>query len=92
MTYFPHTEDHEIDCNCSFCLDVDPNKSIASELERVIEKIMQETLPKLDEGDFRKVSDELMRLDVLCKYVPTQELPAKFEKQVADAIKKFNEE
>lgn len=92
MTYFPHTEDHEIGCSCSYCLDVDPNKSIARELERVADQIIQLTLNKLDEGDFRKVSDVLMRLDVLRKYVPTQELPAKFEKQVADAIKKFNEE
>ena len=90
MTYFQHTKDHEIECDCSYCLDVDPNKSIALELERVSEVIMQETISNLDEETFRKVSDALMRLDVLRRYVPTQELPTKFEKQVADAIEKFN--
>ena len=90
MTYFQHTEDHEIECDCSYCLDVDPNKSIARELERVSEVIMHETISNLDEETFRKVSNALMRLDVLRRYVPTQELPVKFEKQVADAIEKFN--
>ena len=36
MTYFKHTEEHEIDCNCSYCMDVDLDKSIAREIERVI--------------------------------------------------------
>ena len=90
MTYSQHTKDHEIECDCSYYLDVDPNKSIARELERVSEVIMHETISNLDEETFRKVSNALMRLDVLRRYVPTQELPAKFEKQVADAIEKFN--
>jgi len=90
MTYFQHTEDHSIECDCSYCLDVDPNKSIARELERVSETIIQETISKLDDKAFRKVTDALMRLDVLRRYMPTQELPLKFEKQVARAIEEFN--
>jgi hypothetical protein len=61
-------------------------------LERVSDVITQETINKLDEVSFRKVSDTLMRLDVLRNYVPIQELPAKFEKQVAYAIEQFSKD
>ena len=39
MTYFKHSEEHEIDCKCSYCMDVDVDKSIAREIERVIEVV-----------------------------------------------------
>ncbi len=92
MTYFKHTEEHEIDCNCSYRMDVDLDKSIAREIERVIEVVLRETTSKLDDVTYRKVSDAIMRLDILRRYVPTQELPVKFERQVADAIKNHNKD
>lgn len=89
MAYFEHTEDHDLDCTCSYCLDVDPNKSIAREIERIIESVMSVTANKLDPTDYRKVGESLMRLSVLRRYVPTQELPKKFDKQVAQAVTEY---
>lgn len=91
MTYFEHTKEHELDCDCSFCLDVDPNKSIAREIERVCEVIQQETISALSEERYRLVSDALTRLLIIRRYVSVQELPTKFERQVADAIKRTEE-
>ena len=39
MTYFEHTNEHNLDCDCEYCNDVDPNKSISRELERYIEEL-----------------------------------------------------
>ena len=63
-----------------------------SVVERVIEVVLRETTSKLDDETYRKVSDAIMRLDILRRYVPTQELPVKFERQVADAIKNHNKD
>ena len=86
MTYFKHTEEHDLDCACSYCLDVDPNKSIAREIERISEAIVHATINKLDPSDYRKVWESIVRLSLLRRYVPNQELPTKFEKQVSQAV------
>ena len=41
MTIFEHTKEHDLDCQCSFCGDVDPTKSIARELEKCIEELIE---------------------------------------------------
>ena len=86
MTYFEHTEEHELDCDCSFCLDVDYNKRISREIERVMEVVMHESISKLDDESYRKVMEAVLRLNELRQFVPMQELPVKFEKRVAKAI------
>ena len=63
-----------------------------SVVERVIEVVLREITSKLDDETYRKVSDAIMRLDILRRYVPTQELSVKFERQVADAIKNHNKD
>jgi hypothetical protein len=63
MTYFKHTEEHGLDCDCSYCLDVDPNKSIARELERVTEVIVSATINKLEPSEYRIVGEAIVRLN-----------------------------
>ena len=55
MTYFKRTEEHDLDCGCSYCLDVDPNKSIAREIERVTEIFVSATINKLEPSEYRSV-------------------------------------
>lgn len=91
MTYFEHTKDHELDCQCIYCLDVDPNKSISREVERIIEAIDVATQPMINEEQYDLINKALIRLSVLRRYLPVQELPVKFERQVQEAIARDNE-
>jgi len=87
MTYYEHTKTHDIDCDCSYCMDVDPNKSVSREIERCYETVIGIAHPNLTEADFNKVQDAFLRLNMLRSYLPVQELPHKFELRVEQAIK-----
>jgi hypothetical protein len=69
--------------------NVDPNKSVAREIERVTDEIISATISKLEPNDFRKVGEAIVRLNVLRRLIPTQELPTAFEEQVAHAVEEF---
>tara|TARA_B110000037_G_scaffold222251_1_gene296307 strand:+ start:2098 stop:2331 length:234 start_codon:yes stop_codon:yes gene_type:complete len=64
-------------------MDADLDKSIA----RMIDVSARETILKLDDESHKKVTDAIIRLDIPQGYVPTRELPVKFLRHVADAIK-----
>ena len=49
MTYFEHRNEHELDCMCTYCSDVDPIKSIARELEKYIEELTMYSIKNLTE-------------------------------------------
>jgi hypothetical protein len=77
MTYFSHTEDHPLNCNCSFCMDVDPNKSVSRELERYIEELSIYSIKELNEEQQKFIHEIGNKILVLRRYFPTMELPVK---------------
>ena len=87
MTHFEHTKTHDINCNCSYCMGVDPNKSMSREIERCYEAVLTIIAPKLSTADIDRVADAFLRLNMLRKYLPVQEVPRKFESEVNQVIK-----
>ena len=87
MTLFSHTTEHELDCDCSYCHDVDPNKSISRELERCIEELTQYAFDNFNSEQSREIDLIATKILLLRRYFPTQELPSKHKRLVEDAIK-----
>ena len=69
--------------------NIDPNKSVAREIEQVTEEIISATINKLEPHEFRKVGEAVVRLNVLRSFLSELELPTSFEKQVAQAVEEF---
>ena len=61
-------------------------------MERLIVVVLREIISKFDDETYPKVSDAIMRLDILRRYVPIQELPVKFERQVRNAKKNHSKD
>ena len=77
MAHFPHTDDHPLDCDCTYCMGVDPNNSIARELERYVEELTTYSLEKLTESQQEDVYRITQKILLLRRYFPTMELPPK---------------
>jgi len=82
MTIFAHVKDHDLDCNCSFCSDVDPTKSISRELEKYVEELTAYSVKNLtdeQQNHIHKLSEKIL---LLRRYFPTQELPSKHQRLI----------
>lgn len=82
MTIFEHVKEHNLDCQCSFCSDVDPTKSIARELEKYIDELITYSIKNLtdEQQDYiHKVSGKIL---LLRRYFPVQEIPSKHERLI----------
>lgn len=77
MVHFPHTDDHTLDCDCTYCMGVDPNKSIARELERYVEELTTYSLENLTESQQEDVYRITQKILLLRRYFPAMELPPK---------------
>lgn len=82
MTYFEHTQEHELDCNCSYCKDVDPNKSVSRELERYVEELTNFAVTNLSKDQAEKVLKINQKILLLRRYFPEIELPHKHSRLV----------
>jgi len=83
MTIFEHTNEHSLDCDCLLCMDVDPNKSIARELERYVEELTLFSLSNLTEQqqiEIHKISTKFL---LMRRYFPIKELPVKHARLLA---------
>jgi hypothetical protein len=81
MTYFD-TSQHDIDCNCHQCNDVDYAKSIARELERYVEDLMYYSAKNLSKEQFEYTYNVLTKIDCLRRYFPMRELPRKHRRLI----------
>ena len=77
MTKFENSIDHELDCMCSYCSDVDPSKSVSRELERYIEELMIYAVNNLTEEQQISIHKIAIKISLLRRYFPTMELPSK---------------
>ena len=79
MTIFYHTKEHELDCQCSYCMDVDPTKSVSAELEKYVEELMVYAVQNLEDQHHKKVDEVSNKILLLRRYFPTMELPSKHQ-------------
>ena len=82
MTIFAHTKDHDLDCQCSFCSDVDPTKSIARELEKCVEELTVYSINNFTDEQQNHIHKLSERILLLRRYFPTQELPSKHQRLI----------
>ena len=82
MTIFSHTKDHDLDCQCSFCSDVDPTKSIARELEKCVEDLIVYSINNFTDEQQNHIHKLSERILLLRRYFPTQELPSKHQRLI----------
>lgn len=88
---FEQAKGHELACNCSYCCDVDPNKSVSRELERHIEELTAYAAKNLDDDHQKFIHLISAKILLLRRYFPTMELPSKHERLVA-SIEKNNKD
>ena len=70
MTHFSHSSEHSLDCDCSYCMDVDPNKSVSRELEKYIEELTNYSIKNFNDeqlSDIHKISEKIL---LLRRYFP----------------------
>lgn len=82
MTHFSHSNEHSLDCGCSFCVDVDPNKSFSLELEKYAEELTIYSVQSLSDEQqvaIHKISNKFL---LLRRYFPTMELLAKHSRLI----------
>lgn len=82
MTIFTHIKDHDLNCQCSYCNDVDPTKSIARELEKCIEELTNFTINNLtieQQTHIYKISGKIL---LLRRYFSDKELPSKHQRLI----------
>jgi hypothetical protein len=87
MTKFEHTKDHTLDCDCSYCFDVDPNKSVSRELEKYVEELTSYSIKNLNETDQQFIYDVARKILLLRRYFPTMELPSKHQRLIEESQK-----
>ena len=87
MTDFEHTKEHELECECSYCWGVDPNKSIARELERHVEELIKFSFLNLNEEQQKFVCNQCDKILLLRRYFPKMELPPKHQRLRAEIEK-----
>jgi hypothetical protein len=61
-------------------MDVDPEKSISSELERYIEELTIYSFTNLTEEQQNFIDEIVNKILLLWRYFPTMELPAKHKR------------
>lgn len=77
MTFFPHTNKHSLNCQCTYCKDVDPNKSIDNELEKYIDELLIYAIENLNKNHTETIYHISQKILLLGRYFPDMELPAK---------------
>jgi hypothetical protein len=77
MTHFHHADEHSLDCNCTYCMGVDPNKSVARELERYIEELKTYSMKNLSDAQQNEIEQLTQKILLLRRYFPVMELPDK---------------
>ena len=77
MTHFHHAEEHSMDCNCTYCMGVDPNKSVSRELEKYAEELTTYSFQSLSDEQHMEIHKITNKILLLRRYFPTMELPAK---------------
>ena len=82
MTIFAHAKEHDLDCQCSFCSDVDPTKSIARELEKYVEELTVYSIKNFTEEQQNHIHKLLEKILLLRRYLPMQELPSKHQRLI----------
>lgn len=80
MTIFEHTNEHSLDCDCSFCMDVDPTKSVSRELEKYAEELLSFSFQSLNDEQQKVIYEITSKILLLRRYFPTMELPTKHER------------
>jgi len=80
MTIFHHAQEHELHCQCSYCIDVDPNKSVARELERYVEELTTYAVQNLNDEDQNKIYEITTKILLMTRYFPVMELPSKHKR------------
>ena len=82
MTIFEHAREHDLNCQCSYCNDVDPTKSISRELEKCIEELTNFSINNLTDEQqthIHKISGKIL---LLRRYFPEKELPSKHQRLI----------
>lgn len=79
MTIFAHVKEHDLDCQCSFCSDVDPTKSISRELEKCVDELTMYSIKNLTDEQQNSIHVILEKVLLLRRYFPVQELPSKHQ-------------
>jgi len=82
MTIFEHTKEHKLDCQCSFCSDVDPTKSISRELEKYVEELTIFSVENLTDNQQNHIHKILDKILLLRRYFPEKELPSKHQRLI----------
>ena len=84
MTIYKHITNHDLNCDCSYCQDVDPTKSISFELEKYCEELMRFGFTELTEEQAIKVYELTGKILLLRRYFPEKELPSKHARLIEE--------
>jgi thioredoxin reductase len=87
MTLFEHSNEHNLDCICTYCSDVDPNKSISRELERYVEELVIYSHKNLTAEQALAIHQIVKKITLMHRYFPIKELPLKHQR-LLDALDK----
>lgn len=90
MTVFTHIADHEINCDCSYCHDVDPTKSISFELEKYCEELVNFAFTELTDEQSSYIFDITGKILLLRRYFSDKELPSKHYRLIEALNEKNN--
>lgn len=83
MTIFQQSNEHELDCECNLCMDVDTNKSVARELERYVEELISFSSSNLTEEQQIEIHHISQKILLMRRYFPSKELPVKHARLLA---------
>lgn len=88
MTKFAQSSQHSLECDCSYCFDVEPEKSVSRELERLIESLTRYSVAHLEEKHQEEIHKIAGKILLLRRYFPKMELPSKHQLLVDDLSKR----
>lgn len=82
MTIYTHNDSHMSDCECSYCQDVNPIKSISFELEKYCAELVEYACINLCEDQSKIINDLTCKILLLRRYFPIKELPSKHNRLI----------
>jgi hypothetical protein len=75
-------KNHDLNCQCSYCSDVDPTKSISRELEKCIEELTNFSINNLTDEQQIHIHKISAKILLLRRYFPEKELPSKHKRLI----------
>ena len=79
----------QIEFGCNYCKDVDPNISVARELERYVDELISFSLNNLTKEQTNQIHKITTKILLLRNYFPEMELPSNHAYLLASGTDEF---